>query len=232
MPPQAQVACAVCAFNPLCHPRSIPAGAPSPVETRRRLRAGEVLFREGAPHSAIYAVRAGFLKSSVGAAGRTTHVVRFLLPGDVAGLEGYAAGSHECNAVALSDCEVCEIPAYRAEILADFNPGVGAHLRRLIARELAQSREHIAALAGLDIRARVGRFLVELGRRWLERGYSASAFMLPMRRRDIAAHLALTPESLSRVLAEFRERGWIRLSGRALEIVAAAELSGVAAAER
>jgi CRP/FNR family transcriptional regulator len=156
------------------------------------------------------------------------HIVRFLLPGDVLGLDGYATGIHESEAVALGDCEVCEIPAYRAEILSDFNPRIGAHLRRLLARELAQAHAHAAVIAGLDIRARIGRFLVELGERWLERGYSASAFVLPMSRRDIAGYLELTPESLSRVLAGFQARGWIRLEGRSIEILDAAALAGSA----
>jgi len=224
--PQAQVACSVCAFNPLCHPRSNPA-APTPVEARRRLAAGEVLYRAGAPHTSIYAVRAGFLKVCVAAPAGSALVLRFALPGDVLGLDGYAGGLHATEAVALGDCEVCDIPAYRAEVLSDFNPRVGGHLRRLLARELAQSHAHAAALAGLDIRQRVGRFMVELGERWLERGYSASAFTLPMNRRDIAAHLGLTPESLSRVLAGFQARGWIRLAGRSLDILDAGALAGV-----
>lgn len=221
-----QVACAVCAFNPLCHSRSAPAGAPAVVEVRRRLAAGDALFREGSPHVAIYAVRAGFLKTTRGGPGAESHIVRFLLPGDVAGLDGYASGTHECDAEAIADCDLCEIPAYRAEILADFNPRIGAHLRRLLAGEAARLQEHAAALACLDIRRRVGRFLVELGRRWLERGYSTTQFVLPMSRRDIASHLALTPESLSRVLAEFRARGWISLHGRSIEILDAEGLSG------
>lgn len=225
-PPQAQVSCSVCAFNPLCHSRSTPSGAPSPVEVRRRLARGETLYRAGSPHSAIYAVRAGFLKSCVQGMGGASHVVRLVLPGDVVGLDGYASGWHQAEAVALGDCELCEIPAYRAEILSDFNPRIGTHLRRLIAQELTEAREQAVALASLDIRQRVGRFLVGLGRRWLERGYSATAFVLPMSRRDIAAHLALTPESLSRVLAHFQERGWIRLDKRHLEILDADALRG------
>lgn len=225
-PPLAQVACSVCAFNPLCHPRSAPSGAPSPVEVRRRLSAGQALYRVGSPHASIYAVRAGFLKLSLEGDEGGTHIVRFLLPGDVLGLDGYATGLHQVDAVALGACEVCEIPAYRAEILSDFSPRIGAHLRRLLARELAQSHRHAAAIAGLDIRQRTGRFLVELGKRWLERGYSASTFMLPMSRRDIAGYLGLTPESLSRVLAGFQARGWIRLEGRSLEILQADALAG------
>jgi len=225
-PPQAQVACSVCAFNPLCHSRSSPAGAPSPVESRRRLAMGQRLYATGAPQAAVYAVRAGFLKSSLPRPGGGSYVVRFALPGDVLGLDGFGSGIHRTEALALGDCEVCEIPAHRAETLSEFNPRVGAHLRRLLATELTQAHEHAASLALLDIRERTGRFLVDLGKRWLERGYSSSMFVLPMGRRDIANHLGLTPESLSRVLGEFQVQGWVRLKGRSIEILDAGALRG------
>jgi CRP/FNR family transcriptional regulator len=218
--PQAQVACSVCAFNALCHSRAAAAGAPSLVEVRRRIPAGELLYRTGAPHESIYAVRAGFLKICAPGVGDESQVVRFLLPGDVAGLDGYAGGEHARDAVALGGCEVCEIPAYRAEILSDFNPRIGAQLRRLLAQELVASQAYAATLALLGVHQRIGRFLVDLGRRWRERGYSATSFLLPMSRRDIANHLALTPETLSRTLAAFQARGWIRLKGRELDLLA------------
>lgn len=217
--PQAQVACSVCAFNPLCNSRAASPGASSPVEGRRRIASGEALYRAGAPHASIFAVRAGFLKSSVQGVRGETRVVRFLLPGDVVGLDGYAEGLHAADATALSDCELCEVAAYRAVILSDFNPRIGSHLRRLLAQELAGSNRHVAALASLGVHERIGRFLVDLGRRWLERGYSATSFLLPMSRRDIANHLALTPETLSRALGSFEARGWIRLKGREVELL-------------
>ena len=189
------------------------------MEVRRRVASGQPLYRAGSPHLSIYAVRAGFLKSCVPAASGAPRVVRFLLPGDVAGLDGYAVGEHASDAIAMGDCEVCEVPAFRAEILAEFNPGIGAHLRRLIARELMQAQASAISLASLGVHERIGRFLVDLGRRWLERGYSATSFLLPMSRRDIANYLGLTPETLSRALADFQSRTWIRLNGRELEIL-------------
>lgn len=210
--PSGQIACTVCAMNPLCHPRSSPADASSLVECRRRLRAGETLYRAGTPRASIYAVRAGFLTVRAPAADGTGHIVRFLLPGDAAGLDGFASGIHQSEAVALGDSEVCEIPAYRAEILADFRAAIGAHLRGLLARELGESHQHAAALARLTAAQRVAQFLLHLSQRWLERGYSGCAFRLPMTRREMGDHLGLTMETVSRVMSDFQARGWIALA--------------------
>jgi CRP/FNR family transcriptional regulator len=170
------------------------------------------------PQSALYAIRAGFMKSEVSYP-TGTHVVRFLLPGDVAGLDTDATGVHRSDAVALGDCEVCEIPAYAAEIFFAFSPRLGSHLRSLLAEELAVCQEHSAAIAGLDVKRRIAGFLLELGKRWSARGYSSTAFQLPMSREEIGKHLGTTPETVSRVLSSLHASGWIRLRRGEIEIL-------------
>jgi len=222
------IACTVCAFHPLCHSRASQAGAPSPVESRKRLARGQALFRAGSPRVSIFAVRAGFLKERVELPGGHTHIVRFLLPGDAAGLDA-CDGVHRSDLIALGDCEVCEVPTYRAEILCDFNPRIGAHLRGHIAEELVRSQGHAASLACLGVHRRLAGFLIDLGKRWMDRGYSACSFLLPMSRREIAEHLGLTPETVSRVLGEFQQHGWIKPQRRSVEILDARALAEVLA---
>ena len=213
-----QVACGSCAVSALCHSRAVAGGAPSPVECRRRLERGEQLYGVGSPRNSLYALRAGFLKVVVpDAAGH--HIVRFLLPGDVAGLDAFAGGPHVTAAVALEECEVCVIPASRLDLLAECNPAVGKVELALLAAELAEADCHGAAMARLTAAERVARFILDLSRRWSERGFSASRFRLPMGRREIGEHLGLTMETVSRVLSDFRERGLIRLPRNEMEIV-------------
>lgn len=219
-----QSACSICAMSPLCNPLCAPAGSSSPVERRHRVAAGKPLHACGSPHASIYAVRAGFLKVCEPEANGASHIVRFLLPGDVMGLDAFANGIQQTHAEALGDCEVCEIPAYRAGILADFSARIGAHLRRLLARELAQCQANAAALARLTAGQRVARFVLDLSQRWEERGYSATAFRLPMSRREIGDHLGLTMETVSRILSQFQARGWIRLPKGGVELLDAARL--------
>ena len=219
-----QVACTSCAMHPLCYPLSAAEGWLNAVQSRRRLARGERLYRAGSPQSALYAVRAGFLKACAPSGDGGRFIVRFLLPGDAAGLDGFGTGVHPTEAVALEDCQVCEIPRYRAEILAEGIPSLGAQLRKLIGGELARSQEHASLLTRHSAAERVSRFLLDLSRRWSERGYSKSAFRLPMRRQEIGEHLGLTMETVSRILSDFQSRGWLRLSRGAVEILPAAAL--------
>jgi CRP/FNR family transcriptional regulator len=222
-----QVACTACAMHPLCFPLSSAEGWLTAVQTRRRLARGERLFRSGAAQSSLFAVRAGFLKVCAPGPDGGRFIVRFLLPGDAAGLDAFGTGVHPTEAVALEDCQVCEIPRYRAEILAEGIPSLGAQLRKLIGGELARSQEHAALLTRHSAAERVARFLLDLSRRWHERGYSPSAFRLPMRRQEIGEHLGLTMETVSRILSDFQARGWLRLSRGAVEILSEAPLREV-----
>lgn len=221
----AQVACGVCAMKALCHSRGAVAGALSPVECRRGLAAGETLYDAGTPQANVYALRAGFLKLAAPDAAGGRHIVRFLLPGDVAGLDAFAGEAHSSAAIVLEDCEVCQIPVYRLELLAEYQGRLRSHLHGLLARELAEMQAHAAALAGLTATQRVAAFLLDLAARWGARGFSATEFRLPMGRRDLGEHLGLTMETVSRVLSDFRAQGMIALPRGGMKILSPAMLA-------
>ena len=214
-----QVACATCVMSPLCNSRAVANGAPSPVECRRRIAAGTPIYSAGSPRNTIYALRAGTAQVSVDD-GHGAHVVRFLLPGDAAGLDAFAAGKHANEATALEDCEVCVIPAYRAEVLGKYSEATCSQLRSMLSESLAETEMHAAMLSRLAAAQRVARFLLELSRRWQERGFSPVSFKLPMGRRAIGQHLALTTETVSRVLSHFQASGWIELPWREVRLIA------------
>jgi CRP/FNR family transcriptional regulator len=213
-----QIVCTVCEMGPFCQTGSSVDGTPACVDRRVRLSRGEVLYRDGSPLGSVYAVRAGFLKCSAPKNGGARHILRFLLPGDVAGLDALGTGIHMTDAVALDDCEVCAVPMTRAQLLADTRSTLAAHLRSLLAREISEAQQHASALATLTARQRIAGFVLELSSRWAARGYSPVSFRFPMSRRDIGNHLGLTIETVSRTLSEFRHLGWIDLTGRAIQI--------------
>ena len=186
--------------------------------------AGDHLFREGEPFEAIAAVRAGTVKTYVVDRDGHEHVLGFLLPGEVIGLNAIDGETYPCNAVALDTVMLCRFP--KIAVLATRLPGLQRQLFRLLSRDIGRA----ALLAGdWSADQRMAAFLVGLSRRLAARGFSATRFQLTMARTDIANYLRLAPETVSRVLRRFQEEGRLVVDRRELELLDIAALEAQAA---
>jgi CRP/FNR family transcriptional regulator, anaerobic regulatory protein len=198
--------CRACSLRELCLPLGLDADdmqkLESIVHTRGPIRAGEHLFREGDAFHALYAVKSGALKSyTIDNHGRE-HVLGFHIAGELAGLDSIHGGRNRCNAVALQSTSVCALPYTRLEQVIHEVPGLQAQMLRIMSREISASGQ-----LGTDHSAeeRLAGFLVSLLRRYARRGLSSAAISLPMPRRDIASHLRLATETVSRLFARFQD---------------------------
>ena len=98
-------------------------------------------------------------------------------------------------------------------------------LFRLLSADIGKA----TALAG-DHTAdeRMAAFLLDLAERYANRGFSPTRYRLVMPRADIANHLRLASETVSRVLRRFCDRKLIRVDGRELELLDHAQLHKIA----
>jgi CRP/FNR family transcriptional regulator, anaerobic regulatory protein len=62
------------------------------------------------------------------------------------------------------------------------------------------------------------RFLLSLSTRFGQRGFSATEFNLSMSRHEIANFLGLAPETVSRQLSNFHNKGTLSVEGRRITI--------------
>lgn len=216
---RSHVACAACALRKFCIAGcGTPCGTGDVPTCRRRLRSGEALFRKGDSQVALFAVRAGFLKTCAVLPTGERRILGYQIMGDVLGLDAIGSGTHPTEAIALNGCEVCEIPLERAERLMAAGDGVAAHFRGLLSEQIARDEEHMVALGSFSARQRVAGFLLDLASRWAVRGYSSSEFDLCLTRKEIGSYLGLTFETVSRTLSYFDSREWIAVAGREIRI--------------
>lgn len=209
--------CVHCSARPLCRSESAPGGVAPAVSQRFRIARGKAFRSATGSPASVFALRSGCAKACIRDPQGVPHIARFVLPGDLAGLDALAPEGDPLEIVAIDTCEICEIPASRAHRLGELCALIGAHIHRLLARELARSQRHGAVLAHLRAAPRVADFLLQLADRLSPAGTSGT-FRLPMRRREIAEHLSLTTETVSRTLQSFARRGWIALNLRGVEI--------------
>jgi len=197
------------------------------VYARRRVKRGESLFNSGDGFSAVYAVRSGFFKTSlIGNDGRE-QVTGFFMGGELIGLDGIGAGAYNGTAIALEDSEVCVLPYTLIEEMAREVPALQRHLHAVLAREIVRDHGVMMLLGSMRAEERLATFLLNLSKRFVRRGYSASDFHLRMTREEIGSFLGLKLETVSRLFSQFQKDGYIEVAQKHVRIVDIAGLERI-----
>lgn len=187
--------------------------------TRRRLQAGEHLYRAGQPFNALFLVNVGCLKTCELSDDGREQVTGFRMRGDLIGAESIGLRGYACDVVALETSEVWEL-AYPAMLSACLRvPELHARLASALAEEIRRDRSWMLALGTLSAERRVASFLLDLAARHERLGFSARHFILRMSRADIASFLALKHETVSRALSRLQDRGRIFVERREVRIL-------------
>lgn len=220
--------CETCALAWLCLPRGLSLTDVVQLDALREtvlpVTPGVHLFRSGDPLHYLYAVRSGYFKTYTNDARGREHVNDFHLPGDLLGLEAVYRDFHQINATALGMATVCRFPYPVLLELAARLPKLQVQLMKLVARDLRRSQIMAGNFTAVE---RLAAFLADMSRRMGLRGYDPFRFRLTMSRLDIANHLRLTIETVSRTLTGFQNQGLITVSGRNLCIIDPARLNEV-----
>jgi CRP/FNR family transcriptional regulator len=229
-----EVSCAGCNLRELCLPAELCADDLERVENivyaRRRVKRGEALFNAGTPFNAIYAIRSGFFKASVLDGDGREQVTGFFMGGELIGLDGLGAGAYNGTAVALEDSEVCVLPYARIEEMAREVPALQRHLHTVLAREIVRDQGVMLLLGSMRAEERLATFLLNLSRRFVRRGYSASDFHLRMTRDELGSYLGLKLETVSRLFSQFQADRLIEVQQKHVRILDVAGLERVVAA--
>jgi len=140
--------------------------------SRRKIKAGETLYREGDRFQFIYAVRTGTLKSSLTLSDGREQVSGFHIAGEMVGLDGLAEGRHASCTTALEDTDVCAIPYLHLAELAAGTSGMQHLISRLMSREILREHSLMVLLGSMNAEERLAAFLLDLSQRYEARGYS------------------------------------------------------------
>ncbi len=218
-----QAACSTCSLHELCLPAGLnPSELKSMdrmIDRRRTVKRSEQLFRSGTSLHSLYAIRSGFMKSSVLHDDGREQVAGFHMMGELMGMDAIGTGKHLCDAVALEDSEVCEIPLQDLEKLSREIPSLHQHFNRVMSREITRDYGVMLLLGSMRAEERLATFLLNLSQRFAARGYSATEFHLRMTREEIGSYLGLKLETVSRALSHFQAQGLVTVQNKHLRIL-------------
>jgi CRP/FNR family transcriptional regulator len=230
-PAKFEVTCSSCNLRELCLPGLLCAEDIARVENivyaRRRVKRGDTLFSAGAEFSAVYAIRSGFFKTSVVDGEGREQVTGFHMGGELMGLDGLGSGMYNGSAVALEDSEVCVLPYALIEEMAREVPALQRNLHAVLAREIVRDHGVMMLLGSMRAEERLATFLINLSKRFMRRGYSASDFHLRMTREEIGSYLGLKLETVSRLFSAFQKDGHIDVQQKHVRIVSIAGLQSL-----
>lgn len=196
---------------------------------RRKVPRDGTLYRVGDPFTNLYAIRLGHFKTFQINQDGDQQITGFQMAGELLGMDAISTDRHHCNAIALEDSEVCEIPFARLEGLFRDMPTLLRHFHRMMSQEITREQNVMLLLGNMRADQRFAAFLVNLSSRYAARGYSSTSFQLRMGREEIGNYLGLTIESISRLLSKFKKQGLLKVSNRELEIVDLPAMKAVAA---
>ena len=197
-----------------------------------RMARGATLAHEGAFAQALYAVQAGSFKSVKTAEDGYEHVIGFAWRRDLIGYDALYREHYAFSAVALEDSRVVVLPLALLRALRLQCPAFDVALQSLVSRQLMHAGEIAEVMSAVAADVRLARFLVQLSARMAERGESPRRLLLRMNRRDIANHLGLAHETISRSFRMLSEAGWLRVDNRDVQIIDAEGLKRAARSTR
>lgn len=161
----------------------------------------------------LYAVQSGVIAARVAMANSDAGLITLYFPGDVvaAGAVPYFS---DRTLVAATPAEALRFKSKALLRLLCTDQDLLAAYDRQRDRQCARASIHAATLATLDGPQRLAAFLIEMA---LEIGIAAGtsiAIELPLSRTEIAQHLALNADTLSRLMSRFKADGLITQKSR------------------
>lgn len=196
----------------------------------RTFDAGELVFVERTPCKAFYAVREGGVK-----------LYRSQPDGREQVVHSVGAGATFAEAALLTfgrfpvSAQATETPTVLLEIGGDpllrlfkEDDRLGPAMVASLSMRLVTLVERVEELSTIHAGVRFAR--------WLQKQPSRSegealVIELPLAKKDLAAHLAMTPETLSRLLRRWHEEGWIESERASVRVLAIDRLTALADGE-
>ncbi len=181
------------------------------ISTDKTFERDQTLIWEGEAAGEFFIVSEGVAKVFKLLPDGRRQITGFLYPSDIVGLASNERYAY--TAQALTPMRVCRFPRSKVLELFDEMPVLCRKVCCVASNELAAAQDQMVLLGRKNAAERLASFLLLLLRRKHLRGEEGQAIDTPMTRAEIADHLGLTTETVSRTVTQFRKLGHIELDG-------------------
>lgn len=181
--------------------------------THKKYKKGELIFTPGDSFDNLFVVNKGIVKIyKISVLGKE-QILRILEVGDFMGeLSLFSKTILSNNAEALENTEICIIKGSKIMELVLKKPEIAIKFLQKYTQRIEESEELIEQIGLRDVEQRIANYLLlEIEKNVIERKNNEYEITLPMSKKDFAALIGTSQETLSRKLSLFQDRGWIKL---------------------
>lgn len=180
------------------------------------------VFAEGDTPQSVFIVQSGEIKTSKAHPDGKELIINLYKKDDFFGFEPILENrEYQESAIAMKDAEVVVIPRQEFLSLLYSQPDVSAGFISLLCRKVAEKEKQLINLAYSSVRQRTAEALLKTSE------LKGESQKLSVSRDDLAKMVGTAPESVIRVLAEFRDEGLINIDGGKIDILSAQRLQQV-----
>ena len=168
---------------------------------------GEMIYMAGDKGEKLYVIHSGKVKITRFTSSGKEQVIRVLGPGEFMGeLSLFSSLPLTDNGEALSKTTVCMIDGEKLKELMKKYPTIALKAMEELSRRLENVENLIENISLQGVEKRLATSLINMAN---EKG----EISLKMSKRDLASHLGMSQETLSRKLTAFQDMGIIKLIG-------------------
>ncbi len=184
------------------------------------LTRGTVLFREGERGDRLYVVLDGKIKLGITSTDGRENLLAILGPAEMFGeLSLFDPGPRTATATALTDTTLAGLGHADLEHWLAGRPEVASALLLALARRLRRTNEAMADLVFSDVPGRVAKALLDLGERFGRTGPDGLQVTHDLTQEELAQLVGASRETVNKALADFAQRGWLRLEQRSVVLL-------------
>lgn len=176
--------------------------------TDKEYKKGESIYLSGDTGKRLYVINQGKVKIfRISEAGKE-QIIRILYPGDFMGeLSLFAHSPVNSSAEALEPTMVCVIDGDKLSQIMKEVPSIAIKIIEELSKRLLNAENLIESLGLHDVEQRVADTLLKMAE-------DQDEITLTITKKDLAAHMGMSQETLSRKLTQFQDMGWIKQVGR------------------
>ncbi len=176
---------------------------------------GETVCKQGAFASNIIFIYQGFVKTYLETSDDKNNIISVLPEGELIGLPSLFSGRvYPYSASALEDCIVCAIEIRFFENFVRTNGVFASQIIKCLNNSTIQNYDRYIFNTQRPLKGRLADILVHLS----SDIYKSKEFKLSLTRNDLAEWTQMAPESVTRILSNFKKEGFINVDGKNIRI--------------